>query len=72
MSSLFHDPDSFPDPPFALINLGTIASYHLNKKPVAVKNCRKIGKKDMKLNSATPVITVHPETYRVGQISIFS
>ena len=30
-----------------------------------MKNCRKIGKRDMKLNDATPKITVDPETYRV-------
>lgn len=30
-----------------------------------VENCRNIGKKDMKFNSATPEITVDPETYEV-------
>lgn len=44
---------------------GTITSYNLKKKPVAVKNCRNIGKKDMKNNSITPKISVDPETYRV-------
>ena len=39
--------------------------YHLEKQVVPVENCRNIGKKDMKLNSATPVITVDPETYEV-------
>jgi urease subunit alpha len=35
------------------------------KRPVAVRNCRAIGKKDMVHNSATPVIEVNPETYEV-------
>jgi urease subunit alpha len=35
------------------------------KKAVAVANCRKIGKKDMVHNSATPEIYVDPETYEV-------
>lgn len=30
-----------------------------------VCGCRNIGKKDMKLNDATPKITVNPETYEV-------
>ncbi|HTP99001.1 MAG TPA: urease subunit alpha, partial [Casimicrobiaceae bacterium] len=37
----------------------------LAKPLVAVKNTRKIGKKDMKLNDATPRIDVDPETYAV-------
>jgi urease subunit alpha len=32
---------------------------------VAVHNTRRLGKRDMKLNDATPTITVDPETYRV-------
>ena len=39
--------------------------YNLEKQVVPVENCRNIGKKDMKLNSAAPVITVDPETYEV-------
>jgi urease subunit alpha len=35
------------------------------KKAVAVAHCRKIGKKDMIHNSATPDIQVDPETYEV-------
>ena len=35
------------------------------KKAVAVVQCRKIGKKDMIHNSATPEIQVDPETYEV-------
>lgn len=33
---------------------GTIASYGLNKRPAAVKGCRKVTKKDMKHNDITP------------------
>ena len=32
---------------------------------VAVENTRRIGKRDMKLNDATPAIHVDPETYEV-------
>jgi urease subunit alpha len=41
------------------------AQLGLKKTPVAVENCRTIGKADMKLNAATPVIEVDPETYEV-------
>lgn len=34
--------------------IGTIKSYGLGKRAEAVKNCRKITKKDMKHNDATP------------------
>lgn len=47
------------------IDNGTIASYGLRKRIEAVKNCRKISKKDMKLNDAMPIISVDPETYAV-------
>lgn len=47
------------------LSTGTIATYNLKKKVMPVKNCRSISKRDMKLNSATPKITVDPETYRV-------
>ncbi len=39
--------------------------YGLKKTVVPVCGCRNIGKKDMKLNDATPKITVNPETYEV-------
>lgn len=42
------------------------SSYHLNKKVRPVKGTRNIGKKDMRLNDATPSITVDPETYQVS------
>ncbi|KAJ3725671.1 urease [Lentinula guzmanii] len=47
------------------IESGTVASYGLSKRFEAVKNCRNIGKKDMKWNDATPEITVDPESYEV-------
>jgi urease subunit alpha len=37
----------------------------LRKRVVAVSNCRKIGKSDMKHNALTPKIEVNPETYEV-------
>lgn len=37
----------------------------IKKKILPVKNCRKIGKKDMLYNDATPKIQVDPETYVV-------
>ena len=37
----------------------------LNRETVAVKNTRKIGKKDMVRNSGTPKIEVSPETFAV-------
>ena len=47
----------------ASIDSGTIAGYNLKKRVEAVKNCRKIGKKDMKFNDALPKMKVDPETY---------
>lgn len=44
-------------------NVGKI--YGLTKQVVAVKGCRKVGKKDLKWNNAMPKITVDPETYEV-------
>jgi urease len=49
----------------ASINSGTIASYNLKKRVEAVKNCRKIGKHDMKFNDVRPKMKVDPENYRV-------
>jgi urease subunit alpha len=42
-----------------------VAKLKLSKPLVAVKNTRKIGKKDMKLNDLTPRMEVDPETYAV-------
>jgi urease subunit alpha len=47
------------------LDAGIVQQYGLNKRAMPVRNCRNLGKKDMKLNSATPVITVDPETYQV-------
>ncbi|KAK7037956.1 urease [Favolaschia claudopus] len=44
---------------------GTVQSYGLSKRLEAVRNCRAIGKKDMKWNDATPEMTVDPESYEV-------
>ncbi|MXX11433.1 MAG: urease subunit alpha [Nitrospira sp. SB0667_bin_9] len=37
----------------------------LQKRVVAVRNCRRIGKRDLKLNDATPNVEVNAETYVV-------
>ncbi|KAI9023525.1 urease [Phycomyces nitens] len=47
------------------LDSGVIEKYNLRKRIEPVKACRDIGKKDMKLNNATPVIKVDPETYAV-------
>ncbi|KAI0787896.1 urease [Fomes fomentarius] len=47
------------------ITSGTVASYGLKKRFEAVRNCRKVTKKDMKWNDATPTMTVDPENYEV-------
>jgi len=44
------------------LSSGVAASYGLNKRLLAVKNTRKVDKKDMLLNDATPTITVDPES----------
>jgi urease subunit alpha len=44
---------------------GIAERYGLQRPIVAVKNCRSIGKKDLKHNDATPEIRVDPDTYRV-------
>ncbi|MEM6341480.1 MAG: urease subunit alpha [Pseudomonadota bacterium] len=44
---------------------GIGASLGLAKDTLAVKNTRAIGKRDLKLNDATPQVEVHPETYEV-------
>lgn len=49
----------------ASIENGAIASYGLRKRIEAVKGCRTIGKKDMKLNDVMPKMKVDPESYRV-------
>ncbi|MBZ4407424.1 urease subunit alpha [Myxococcus sp. XM-1-1-1] len=44
---------------------GTTRELGLGKRAVAVKRCRGLGKRDMRLNDALPVITVDSETYEV-------
>jgi urease subunit alpha len=44
---------------------GVVARYGLAKRAVAVRGCRRLSKRDMKLNDALPAITVDPETYLV-------
>jgi urease subunit alpha len=49
----------------ASLENGVAKSYGLTKRLEAVRGCRGIGKRDMKLNDALPRITVDPETYEV-------
>jgi urease len=49
----------------ASISSGVIKSYGLKKRVEAVKNCRKIGKRDMKFNDTRPKMKVDPERYTV-------
>jgi urease len=49
----------------ASIASGKVASYNLRKRIEAVKDCRNIGKKDMKFNDLRPKMKVDPESYRV-------
>jgi urease len=44
---------------------GVISTYGLKSRVEAVKNCRKIGKKDMKFNDTMPKMKVDPENYKV-------
>jgi urease subunit alpha len=44
---------------------GTVEAYGLHKRLVAVRGCRTLTKRDMKLNDVTPRIEVDPETYLV-------
>lgn len=45
--------------------LGITKVYGLQKRVEAVKGCRAVKKSSMKWNSATPKMTVDPETYAV-------
>lgn len=47
------------------IDAGIAASYKLERRLVAVKNCRSVQKKDMVHNAYQPVMEVDPETYEV-------
>jgi urease subunit alpha len=47
------------------VNSGLPHRLGLQKIAAPVRNCRRIGKKDMVLNDATPKLEVDPETYEV-------
>jgi urease subunit alpha len=47
------------------VDRGAAHTYGLGKRAVAVRGCRVIGKRDMKLNDALPRIEVDAETYVV-------
>jgi len=44
---------------------GTVAPLGLRKRLHAVRGCRELGKRDMKLNDALPKLEVDPESYEV-------
>lgn len=46
-------------------SLDTVASYKLEKQPIAVRGCRVVSKADLKLNNTMPAITVNPQTFQV-------
>ena len=47
------------------LKTGVAARYGLRRRLSAVKNCRALSKRDMKLNDALPKMEVDPETYEV-------
>ena len=49
----------------ACLKGGFARSYGLRKRLSAVKHCRDLSKRDMKLNDALPKMEVNPETYEV-------
>ncbi|MFO0747324.1 MAG: urease subunit alpha [Myxococcota bacterium] len=49
----------------AALGLDIGARLGLRKRLVAVRDTRKIGKRDMRLNDKTPVMAVDPQTYQV-------
>jgi urease subunit alpha len=49
----------------AALDAGVLSRLGLQKRAVAVRNCRTIAKRDMVLNDATPRLEVDPETYEV-------
>ena len=49
----------------ASIDAGTVQSYGIKKRIEAVKNCRNIGKADMKYNDTMPKMHVDAESYAV-------
>jgi urease subunit alpha len=49
----------------ASMEAGVVQSYGLAKRLTPIKGCRNLGKKDMRLNDATPKMKVDAETYEV-------
>jgi urease subunit alpha len=49
----------------AAIDADVRTRYGLAREAVAVRNCRNLGKRDMKWNDALPQLEVDPETYEV-------
>ncbi len=49
----------------ASLKMGSVQGYGLSKRLTAIHGCRGLGKKDMKLNDATPKMEVNAETYEV-------
>ncbi|OWK40354.1 urease subunit alpha [Fimbriiglobus ruber] len=49
----------------AAADAGVAAAYGLDRVVLPVRNCRLIGKKNLKNNDATPKIEVKPDTYEV-------
>jgi urease subunit alpha len=49
----------------ASVDNGALKELELRRRIEPVKNCRKVGKRDMVLNDAMPKIEVDPETYKV-------
>jgi urease subunit alpha len=49
----------------ASIDDGVATRYAIGKRLVAVRGCRSLTKRDMKLNDAIPAIRVDAETYSV-------
>lgn len=47
------------------LDRGIGEKYGLERMLLPVSNCRKIGKKDMRRNEATPKIQINPDTYHV-------
>jgi len=47
------------------LEAGVAERYRLRKRVEAVRGCRGLGKKDMRMNDALPHIEVDPETYEV-------
>ena len=49
---------------------GIVKRYGVTKRVEPVKGCRKVSKKDMKLNTHMPDLKVDPETYEVTDAGI--